>query len=68
MASLHLSNAAQGFRYSPKNAASVSCEALHIVHWRLIIFLIYTAFGVSHFSDKDIRCVSHKESLSNEKE
>ena len=68
MASLHLSNAAQGFRYSPKNAASVSCEALHIVHWRLIIFLIYTAFGVSHFLLKAFVAFHIKNPPANEKE
>ena len=33
-----------------KNAASVSYEIYHTVHWRFIILSAYTAFCVRHFS------------------
>ena len=33
-----------------KNAASVSCEIYHTVHWPFIILSAYTAFCVRHFS------------------
>ncbi len=46
--------------YNAKNAVSVACEII-TRYAGGYAFIVYTAFGVSHFSEEDVRCVSHKE-------
>lgn len=55
------------FPYNAKNAASISCE---IITWYAggYAFIVYTAFGVSHFLLKTFVAFHIKKHLANEKE